>query len=154
MYGLGVGSYSDAVAGTSRGDSDNDVIEQGGERGSARGCEWKGSEFIAWSESESDSEPESLVTEGGGLRGGTIVRGDATGGNERVATSVSGNGDDGADIQILISADESEISEILRSKAFSARADMTDEPGKVGVLVVPSLLGKDLMECLDLVGDL
>lgn len=130
--------------------SDSEMIEQGGERGSG----WKAFVFVTVSGSDSDSEPELLDSEGAGLGGGTIVRGDDTGGNEDVTTSVSGNGEDGANIQMSMSADESEISEILRSKAFSARADITDEPGKVGVLVVTSLLGKNLMECLDFVGDL
>lgn len=64
--------------------------------------------------------------------------------------SVSSSGDDGVDIQISMSAEESEISEIVRSNAFSARADTTDEPGKVGI----PFLGEDLIKCLDLVGDL
>lgn len=130
--------------------SDSETIEQGGEGGSG----WKAFVFVTVSESDSDSEPETLVSEGGGLEGGTIVRGDDTGGNEDVTTSVSGNGEDGADVQMSMSADESEIAEILLSKAFSSRADMTDEPAKVGVLVVTSPLGNDLMEYLDFVGDL
>lgn len=82
------------------------------------------------------------------------MQGDDSGDTESVTVSVFGNGEDGADIQTSMSADEREISEILRSKAFSARADMTHEPGKVGVLVMTSFLSKDLTEYLDFVGDL
>lgn len=47
--------------------SDSDVVEQGGEGGSDWCCGQKPFVFVTGSGSNSDSEPESLVSAGGGL---------------------------------------------------------------------------------------
>lgn len=106
------------------------------------------------SASDSNSDPESDISEDGGDGEDVIIR---FSGKESLAVhdcvvSASNNGEIGADIQISMSTDESEFDDVFRLNAFSAKVAMAAELGIV-VLLLVTTSGKDLKECFISFGD-